>query len=46
MESAFADLVLEPADIKDGRIRKIYYDVQFDSQELDWISRMRREAAV
>lgn len=41
MESSFDTLVLEPCDIKDGKIRKIYYDVPFEEYEVQYIAKMR-----
>jgi hypothetical protein len=45
MESAFDSLVLEPLDIKAGKLRKIYYGVEFEEYELKWIAAMRAQVA-
>jgi hypothetical protein len=45
MEPALADLQLEPQDIKDGILRKIYYNVEYEPKELDWIQQMKDAVA-
>ena len=41
MESSFDTLVLEPCDIKDGKLRKIYYEVPFEEYEHKYIAKMK-----
>lgn len=41
MESSFDTLVLEPCDIKDGKLRKIYYEVPYEEYEDKYIAKMK-----
>jgi hypothetical protein len=41
--AAFDSLILEPHDIKDGKLRKIYYGVQYEQYELEWIEKIKKE---
>jgi hypothetical protein len=45
MEASYEDLVLEPADIKIGKQRRIYYGVEYERYELEWITNVKAAAS-